>query len=116
MFGTKGGCFLDFFIINQYCSQKCVFKASERLRFSLFIINQYCKPNVYALILQKIFLKQSIDCFFSLCNTKTSVQNKLATAFEFIKLLSVIWKHACSKQMGCFCNITNLCLKQAGGC
>ena len=49
--------------------EKCVFKASERLPFSLFIINQYCMPYVYY---EKSLLKLSGKLLFNLlihCST-----------------------------------------------
>ena len=56
-----GGCFLDFFssLIN-IALWKYVFKASERLLFSLFIINQDCTTNV---LLSKMYSRQAGDCF-----------------------------------------------------
>ena len=53
-------------LINIVCLQcsaikKCVFKARERLLFSLFIINQYCTPNI---LLQKICVQSNWEAAF----------------------------------------------------
>ena len=53
-------CFLVFFITNQYFTVEIVFKANNRLLFSLFIINQLCKTNVMP---QKMYYKQEKVCF-----------------------------------------------------
>ena len=42
-----------------FCNEKCVFKASERLLFSLLIINQI--PNV---LLQKMYVKSKREAAF----------------------------------------------------
>ena len=101
MFKTNGGCFLVFSSLINIAHRKCVFKACERLLFSLFIINQYCTPvcyttkNVFKRIDRLLF---SLIYFFVI--QKVHVQKKLGTAFQFIKLPFVIPKHLCSKQAG----------------
>ena len=75
---NKQGLLFSFFslLINIVC-QKCVFKASERLLFSLLIINQYCTPNV---------------CYTTKNLFKTCARNQVKT-FNFSNT-----KNTCSKR------------------
>ena len=78
-------------LINIVC-RKCVFKASERLIFSLFIINQYCTPNIC--YTTKNVFKNLTSCLLVYCATfliqKIRFQNKQVAGFQFIKLPFVI--------------------------
>ena len=94
-------------------------KASERLLFSLFIINQYCTPDVcyttknvfktsdrllfsllsyFSNMEKNVYSNQVKTYYFS--NTCLKTSGGGGAAFQFIKLLFVIQKNACSKQAG----------------
>ena len=65
--------------------EKCVFKTSRRLLFSLFIINQYCKENVCSNQVGGIFLVYSslinIVCLKCSTTKKICVQCNQEAAF-----------------------------------
>ena len=119
---NKQELFFSFFIINQYCTPKCVLKPSEELLFSLFIINHV---RLIFVILQKVCSKQS-TCRFLVYQVnvirKMRVINKRRAVFQFIKLLFVLQKNKyifktsrglLFSLLNYYCNKKNLCLKQA---